>query len=67
MSYSESEPDSNVAINSVPDFDSGSESESESDFSLALMNLDVWIFFFFFVHYISILLNSPADSFSFPF
>ena len=47
MSYSESEPDSNVAINSVPDFDSGSESESESDFSLALMNLDVWIFFFF--------------------
>ena len=65
MSYSESEPDSNVDINSVPDFDSGSESDSECHFSLALMNLDVWIFFF--VHYISILLNNPADSFSFPF
>ena len=34
MTYSESELDSNFAINSVSDFDS--ESDSESDFSLEL-------------------------------
>ena len=34
MTYSESELDSNFAINSVSDFDSASESDSESDSSL---------------------------------
>ena len=41
MSYSESGPDSNFAINSASNFDSFSESnyESESDFSSVFMNL----------------------------
>ena len=43
MSYSESELDSNFAIDLVSDFDSASESESDS--SLALTNLDICIFF----------------------
>ena len=65
MIYSESvsEPDYSFAINSVSDFDSASESDSESDSSSALMNLDICIFLFC----IYILLNKPADSFSFPF
>ena len=41
MTYSESELDSNFAINSVSDFGSA----SESDFSLAVMNLDICFFF----------------------
>ena len=45
MSYSESELDSNFAINSVSDFGSASESDSESDSSSAFMNLDICIFF----------------------
>ena len=40
MSYSESEPDFNFAIN-LPDFDSESESEPEFDYSSAFMNLDI--------------------------
>ena len=44
MSYSESELDSNFAINSVSDFD------SESDSSLAVMNLDICIFFILYLH-----------------
>ena len=44
MSYSELELDCNVAINSVSDFDFGSESDPESDSSLAFMNLDICIF-----------------------
>ena len=52
MTYSESEPDSNFAINSASNFDSfesasksdESESESKSDFSSVLMNLDICIF-----------------------
>ena len=63
MSYSESELDSNFAINSVSDFDSASESDSESDSSLAFMNLDICIFLL----YICTLLNKPADNFSFQF
>ena len=52
MSYSESEPDSSFAINSVSDFNSASESdsESESDSSSALMNLDTCIFFILYLH-----------------
>ena len=42
MSYSESELDSNFAINS--------ESESESDSNSALMNLDICIFFTLYLH-----------------
>ena len=45
MSYSESELDSNFAINSVSDFDSASESDSEFDSSSALMNLDIYFMF----------------------
>ena len=44
MTYSESELDSNFAINSVSDFD------SESDSSLAVMNLDICIFFILYLH-----------------
>ena len=56
MSYSESEPDSNFAINSASNFDffsesnSESESESESDFSSAFMNLDIYVFFILYLH-----------------
>ena len=52
MSYSESESDSNFAINSVSDFNSASESdsESESDSSSALMNLGTCIFFILYLH-----------------
>ena len=42
MSYSESELDSNFAINS--------ESESESDSNSALMNLGICIFFTLYLH-----------------
>ena len=52
MSYSESELDSNFAINSVSDFDSSSESDS-------VMNLDICIFLL----YIYTLLNKFADNF----
>ena len=47
MSYSESELDSNFAINSVSDFDSASESDSKSESSLAFMNLGHVYFFYF--------------------
>ena len=56
MSYSESGPDSNFAINSASNFDysssePNSESDaSESDFSLVLMNLDICIFFTLYLH-----------------
>ena len=52
MSYSESGPDSNFAINSASNFDSSSESnsESESDYSSAFMNLDICIFFILYLH-----------------
>ena len=63
MSYSESEPDSSFAINSVSDFNSASELDSESDFSSALMNLDICIFFTLYLQSS----KKPADSFSFPF
>ena len=59
MSYSESELDSNFAINSVSDFDSASKSDSESDSSLAFKNLYICIFLL----YICTLLNKPANSF----
>ena len=54
MSYSESELDSNFAINSISDFvavsESNSESESESDFSSVFMKLDICIFFILYLH-----------------
>ena len=50
MSYSESELDSNFAINSVLDFDSASQSDSESDSSSAFMNLEICIFFTLYLH-----------------
>ena len=54
MSYleSESELDSNFAINSVLDFDSDPESDSESDSSLTFMNLNIGIFFTLYLLYI---------------
>ena len=58
MSYSESGPDSNFAINSALNFDYYS-SESESDFSSVFMNLDICIF----LPYIYTLLNKLADDF----
>ena len=52
MTYSESEPNFNFAINSASDFDSTSESgsESESDFSSAFINVDICIFFTLYLH-----------------
>ena len=65
MSYSESEPDSNFAINKTSNFDSSFESnpESESDFSSVFMNLDICIFLF----HTCIPLNKPADGFFYLF
>ena len=48
MTYSESEADSNFAINSVSDFDP--DSDSESVFNLAFVNLDICIFFTLYLH-----------------
>ena len=48
---SQSELDSNFAINSVSDFDSAFESDSESDYSSALINLDICIFFTLYLHF----------------
>ena len=47
MSYLESGPDSNFAINSALNFDSSSESNSESgsDFSSVFINQDTCVFF----------------------
>ena len=65
MSYSESEPDFNFAINSASNFDpifseSKSESDdSESDFSSMFVTLDFCVF----LPYICILLNKFADDF----
>ena len=53
MSHSESEPDSNFAINSASNFNyssSESNSESESDFSSVFINLDICIFFILYLH-----------------
>ena len=50
MTYSESELDSNFAINSVSDFDSDSEFDSEFDSSVVFMNLDICIFFTLYLH-----------------
>ena len=54
MTYSESELDSNFAINSVSDFDTASDSDSGSDsdpdFSSVVMNLDICIFFILDLH-----------------
>ena len=68
MSYSESGPDSNFAINSLSNFDSSSESnsksdDSESDFSSVFMNLDIVLF----LPYIYTLLNKLADDFFYLF
>ena len=60
MSYSESELDSNFAINSVSDFDSASESGSESESSFSVY--ESWHLHFFLL-YICILLNKLADNF----
>ena len=51
MSYSESELDSNFAINSVSDFDSASEADSEFDSSSALMSLDIRISLTLYLHF----------------
>ena len=50
MSYSESELDSNFAINSVSDFDSASKSGSEFDSSSVFMNLEIFIFLTLYLH-----------------
>ena len=52
MSYSESGPDSNLAINSASNFaySYSSFSESESDFSSVFINLDICIFFTLYLH-----------------
>ena len=52
MSYSESGPDSNFAINSASNFGCSSESnsQSESDFSSVFMNLDIRLFFTLYLH-----------------
>ena len=46
MSYSESEPDLDLAINSASNFAPiFFESKSQTDFSLVLLNLNICIFF----------------------
>ena len=51
MSYSESEPDSNFAINSLSTFvPTFSGSKSESDFSSMFMNLEVCVSFTLYLH-----------------
>ena len=58
MTYSESEADSNFAINLLSTFapifsepkSDQSESESESHFSLVFMNVDVWFFLTLYLH-----------------
>ena len=53
MTYSESETDSNFAIELASNFDfSSSEpnSESESDFSSVFMNVYIFIFFILYLH-----------------
>ena len=50
MSYSESEPEFNLAINLVSDFDSDSASDSDSDYSSASMNLLIFAFFVLYLH-----------------
>ena len=53
MSYSESEPDFNFAINPASKFDSSSDeshSEFESDFSSVFMNLGICVFFILYLH-----------------
>ena len=63
MSYSESGPDSNFAINSASssDYSSESNSKSGSDFSSVFMNP------IFFSPYIYILLNKLVDYFFYQF
>ena len=56
MTYSESEPDLNFAINSASNFvptfsESKSEPESESDFSSVFINLDICIYFTLYLHF----------------
>ena len=46
MLYSESEPDSNFAVNSASDFDSDSEFDSNS----AFMNFVIFVFFILCLH-----------------
>ena len=58
MLYSESEPDSNFAVNSASDFDSDSEFDSNS----AFMNFVIFVFFILCLHSSK---KKPADSFSF--
>ena len=50
MTSSDSEPDSNFAINSASNFDPIFKSESESESSSVLMNLDICIFFILYLH-----------------
>ena len=65
ISYSESEPDFDFAINSASNFDpTFSQSKSEpddsgSDFSSVFMNLDICVF----LPYICIVLNKLVDDF----
>ena len=68
MTYSESEPDSNFAINSASDFvptfsESKSESYTESEFSSVFINLGICIV----LPYIYTLLNKLADDLFFLF
>ena len=67
MIYSESESDSNFAINLAPDFHSTSNSASDSDFesdsSSMFMNINICIFF----SYICLPRNKPVDGFFYLF
>ena len=69
MTYSESEADSDITINSLLTFapifsDSISESDdSESDFYSVFINLDAYIFW----SYICIVLNKLVDEFFYQF
>ena len=58
MSYSKSEPDSNLLSISASIF-SESESESESDFNSVFTNLDICVF----LPYIYTILNKLVDHF----
>ena len=50
MSYSESEPDSNFAINSLSTLSETESDDSESDFNSVFMSLDICVFFTLYLH-----------------
>ena len=64
MSYSESEPDSNLVINLLSTFSESEYDDAESDFNSVFMNLDICIFFTLYLHSTNKLANDFFNQFS---